>query len=192
MVKEKKRNIKKLMMGPHMIYAVISLEEDFAPPAFKTFEDSENFIRTPSTMMLPVHAIIDDESHLQFCIQMEVDLSKEKEEMQQLQKRIGHKSRKKLPMHLSKSWNYNDQNLLKIMIEFLMQKLEVMFLSLQSSEKNAEVFNILKFAQEICRRKTYRQLIRGLKKEILKIFGFEEVAILFHDQKSKSFKAKSM
>ena len=84
MVKEKKRNIKKLMMGPHLIYAVISLEEDFAPPAFKTYEDSENFIRTPSTMMLPIHSLIDDEPHLQFCIQMEVDLSKEKEEMQQL------------------------------------------------------------------------------------------------------------
>jgi len=82
--KEKKRNIKRLMMGPHLIYALTSLEDDFAAPAFKTFEDAENIIRTQNIMMLPVRSLIDDEYHLQFCIQMEVDLKKEKEEMQQL------------------------------------------------------------------------------------------------------------
>jgi len=42
------------MMGPHLIYAVFSLEEDFCGPAFKTYEDSVNPIRTPTVMMLPV------------------------------------------------------------------------------------------------------------------------------------------
>jgi len=38
---------------------------------------------------------------------------------------MGHKTRKKLPMHLSKGWNYSDQNLIKIMVEFLLCKIEV-------------------------------------------------------------------
>ena len=59
-----------------------------------------------------------------FCIQMEADLSKDNE-MQQLSKKMGHKTRKKLPMHLSKGWNYSDQNLIKIMVEFLLSKIEV-------------------------------------------------------------------
>lgn len=79
--KDKKRNVKRLMMGPHLIYAVFSLEQDFCGPAFKTLEDAENPIRTPQTLMLPVHSLQYGELQLQFCIQMEVDLTKELEEL---------------------------------------------------------------------------------------------------------------
>lgn len=70
------------------------------------------------------------------------------------------------------------------MLEFFMTRLECLFMGLKQLEKNEKVFEIIKFAHEIMRRKTYRQLIRGLQKDICPLLGFSEVGILFHDTKS--------
>lgn len=105
--------------------------------------------------------------------------------MQAIQNKLGHKTRKKLPMHLSKGWNYNDQILVKIMIEFYSTKLESMLMGQLMLEKNEKVEEVVQFAMEICKRKTYRQLIRGLRREIVKLTGFKEIGILFFDTKCK-------
>ncbi|CDW73584.1 UNKNOWN [Stylonychia lemnae] len=180
--KDKKKYVKRLQMGTDVIHAVFPNEDDFCGPIFKTLEESEVVVRTQKWIMIPVHFMINQKNVLVFCVQLEADLSKENE-MQQLSKKMGNRTRKKLPMHLSKGWNYSDQNLIKIMVEYLLSKIEVVIYQQVLLEKNDKVDEIIKFAFDICGRKTYRQLIRGLKRQLVKLTGFQEIGILFHDIK---------
>eukprot|EP00347_Sterkiella_histriomuscorum_P014983 403358761 len=181
--KERKRNTKKLQMSLNIVYAVFNNEDDFCGPVFKTIEESESLIRTQTVMMIPIFMEIDQKMTHIFSLQIEQDLSKEQNDMQQLYKKMGHKTRKKLPMHLSKGWNYNDQNLAKIMIEFFLTKLVIQLKGMKLIEKSEQVDQIIQFAQDISRRKTYRQLIRGLKREFVKLTGFQDIGLLFFDEK---------
>ena len=40
-------------------------------------------------------------------------------------------------------------------------------------------------AQDISNRKTFRQVIKGVRSNVCGIFGFCEVGVLFHDAKGK-------
>lgn len=71
-------------MGPRILYAVFDEEEDFSGPTFKTIEEAENLISSPTMLMMPMHEIIDGEYKLQCCFQIEQDLSNEQRDMQQL------------------------------------------------------------------------------------------------------------
>jgi len=72
----------------------------------------------------------------------------------QLQLKV--KSRKKLPMHLSKGMNYNDQIILKIIMDFFKAKMRILFKFLFMKEKEDKVWEILEFAKKIIKRKTFR------------------------------------
>ena len=141
---------------------------------FKTTEEVESYIRTPSSLVIPVKKA--HNGQVQFALQLEADLSQEQPDLK--------KTRKKLPLHLSKGWNYNDQNMVSIILEFFSMKLDILLLNNQMSEKDDKVQEIIGFAQDIARRKTYRHLIRGIKSNVCRIFGFSEVGILFYDEKS--------
>lgn len=52
-------------------------------------------------------------------------------------------------------------------------------------EKEEKVDQILEFAKKIVKRKTYRQVIKGIKEEVPKLLGFTEIGLLFYDKKSK-------
>lgn len=100
------------------------------------------------------------------CIQVEVDLTLEKEEMGK------GKSRKKMPLHLTKGWNFNDQNLMNIYLEFMTIRMEIWQLYQLLFQKNDKISDIIRFAIQLSKRKTYRQLIKKLNADIPKIFDF--------------------
>ena len=82
-------------------------------------------------------------------------------------------------------WNHNDITLLKIAMEFIFNKLEIMVSGLESKEKAGETNDCIAMACDLSKRKTYRQLITGIKENIISVFGYQEVAILFFDSNSK-------
>ena len=68
---DKKKHFKRLVMGGKVIFAVFEEEDDFSGPCFKTIEEAELVVRTPSLLMLPMHESIDGEYKLQCCFQIE-------------------------------------------------------------------------------------------------------------------------
>lgn len=58
------------------------------------------------------------------------------------------------------------------MTEFISIKLDVLLVGLAAIEKNEKIINIIMFSRRICNRKTYRQLIKCMTKEICELFGF--------------------
>jgi len=60
-----------------------------------------------------------------------------------------------------------------------------MVCQLESKEKAKEVQDCILMAADISKRKTYRQIMHGVKTSICQIFCYSEVAILFYDQKGK-------
>jgi hypothetical protein len=82
-------------------------------------------------------------------------------------------------------WSLADQNLLKGIIEFVYNKLEILTCGIESREKTKEANDCMMMAFDICKRRTYKQLIEGIKHSICKIFCYTEVALLFYDDNRK-------
>lgn len=82
-------------------------------------------------------------------------------------------------------WNLPDQNLLKVIIEFIYNKLEILTCGIESREKIREAQDCMGMAFDICKRRTYKQLIEGMKHNICRIFCYSEVALLFYDDNGK-------
>jgi len=153
----------------------------------------EKPMRSQSVMIVPIKK---HSKKVWMSLQLEVDLSGEKEDNEGSpgkKKTIGYQASKfkknknaQIPLHLSKGWNYNDQNLARIFSEFLAMKLEILHMGIQTLEKNDKCFDILHFAKQISKRKTYKQLVKGIGKEVCGLLGFKECGLLFYDKKSHS------
>lgn len=79
--------------------------------------------------------------------------------------------------------NVNDVNLLKIILEFIFNKMEILINGIESKEKASEGKECMNMAIDITKRKTYKQLIKGITSHVCGIFGYKDVAILFYDPK---------
>lgn len=84
-------------------------------------------------------------------------------------------------------WSTNDIALLRIILEFLYSKLEIIFNWIEGREKQIEAHKCQAMTQDFSKRKTYKQLISGIPKSICEIFGYKNVSLLFYDHRSESF-----
>ena len=78
-----------------------------------------------------------------------------------------------------------DQNLLRLIIEFIYNKLEILTCGIESREKTKEANECVMMAIDIGKRRTYKQLVDGMKQSICRIFCYSEVALLFYDEACK-------
>ncbi len=69
-------------------------------------------------------------------------------------------------------WSLVDQHLLKIIIEFVYNKLEILTCGIESREKTKEAQECRGMAIDISKRRTYKQLIEGIKHSICRIFCY--------------------
>ena len=83
-------------------------------------------------------------------------------------------------------WSLPDQNLLRLIIEFVYNKLEILTCGIESREKAKEANECVMMAIDIGKRRTYKQLIEGMKHSICRIFCYSEVALLFYDDACKN------
>lgn len=81
-------------------------------------------------------------------------------------------------------WGNNDVNLLRIILEFFFNKLEILINEIETKEKILEAKQCQLMAMDVSKRKTYRQLINGFQSHICGIFGYSEIAVLFYDNKT--------
>jgi len=82
-------------------------------------------------------------------------------------------------------WSLPDQNLLRLIIEFIYNKLEILTCGIESREKTKEANECVMMAIDIGKRRTYKQLVDGMKQSICRIFCYSEVALLFYDEACK-------
>ena len=75
--------------------------------------------------------------------------------------------------------------LLRIIMEFIFSKLEIIFNGMESREKQVEAQRCMVMAQDFSKRKTYKQLMAGISKSLCENFGYQSVSLLFYDLKCK-------
>jgi hypothetical protein len=83
-------------------------------------------------------------------------------------------------------WSLSEVNLAKVIIEFIYNKLEVIVSHIESKEKEKEERECVEMALDLTKRKTYEQIIKGIKENVCRIFNYTEIGMLFYDPHGKS------
>jgi hypothetical protein len=86
----------------------------------------------------------------------------------------------------SPSWSLSEVSLAKVIIEFIYNKLEVIVSHIESKEKEKEERNCVEMALDLTKRKTYEQIIKGIKENVCRIFNYTEIGMLFYDPHGKN------
>ena len=82
-------------------------------------------------------------------------------------------------------WSLSEVSLAKVIIEFVYNKLEVIVSHIESKEKEKEEKDCVEMALDLTKRKTYGQIIKGIKENICRIFNYTEIGMLFYDSAGK-------
>ena len=82
-------------------------------------------------------------------------------------------------------WSLSEVNLAKVIIEFIYNKLEVIVSHIESKEKEKEERDCVEMALDLTKRKTYEQIIKGIKENVCRIFNYTEIGMLFYDPHGK-------
>jgi hypothetical protein len=84
-------------------------------------------------------------------------------------------------------WSLSEISLAKVIIEFVYNKLEIIVSQIESKEKEKEERDCVEMALDLTKRKTYGQIMKGIKENVCRIFNYTEIGMLFYDPLGKCF-----
>jgi hypothetical protein len=82
-------------------------------------------------------------------------------------------------------WSLSEVSLARVIIDFVYNKLEVIVSHIESKEKEKEERDCVEMALDLTKRKTYEQIIKGIKENVCRIFNYTEIGMLFYDPHGK-------
>lgn len=83
-------------------------------------------------------------------------------------------------------WSLAEVSLAMVIVDFVYNKLEVIVSQIESKEKEKEERDCVEMALDLSKRKTYGQIIKGIKENVCRIFNYTEIGMLFYDKLGKS------
>lgn len=78
-------------------------------------------------------------------------------------------------------WSLSEVSLSRVIIDFIYNKLECIVSAIECKEKEREERQCVEMALDLSKRKTYGQIIRGIKESVCTIFNYTEIGMLFYD-----------
>ena len=85
----------------------------------------------------------------------------------------------------AQGWSLSEVSLARVIIDFVYNKLEVIVSHIESTEKEKEERDCVEMALDLTKRKTYEQIIKGIKENVCRIFNYTEIGMLFYDPHGK-------
>jgi hypothetical protein len=82
-------------------------------------------------------------------------------------------------------WSLSEVSLARVIIDFVYNKLEVIVSHIECKEKEKEERDCVEMALDLTKRKTYEQIIKGIKENVCRIFNYTEIGMLFYDPHGK-------
>ena len=76
-------------------------------------------------------------------------------------------------------WNTNDHNLMRILSNFMLMSVDAHQQNVIANNKQKKIQDVIVFALDIMKVKTYKQLIRKLQLYCKPLLGFEAVTLFF-------------